>query len=225
MLFDRACKAHSGLVCVATWKCRRITSESSSVLRMACRRMTLQVFTLSTPSLVSRSSQAASIAEPQTPTVEWYLAVVQVVPFLCDAHQIHSSQVGEHIWYLSRGLCPVSSLGTSQPPYYQSGCSKAPFLESIGLVYSRKAHILAFTLEANPSGQTLRNACIFRLMRSSASPFSIVQCNNVISFPTSERPSCVLVIRPMYVRICLIFHSSCLTALCDMGKVHMREPS
>ena len=70
MSFDRACRAHSGLVCVATWNCRGMTSESSSVLRMACRRMTSRVFALLTPSLVSRSSQAASIAEPRTPTVK-----------------------------------------------------------------------------------------------------------------------------------------------------------
>jgi len=81
-----ACKAHSGLVCVATWKCRRITYESSNVLRMAYRRMTSQAFALFTPSFESQASQAASIAEPLTPTVKLYWAVVQVTPFFRDAH-------------------------------------------------------------------------------------------------------------------------------------------
>jgi len=40
MLSIKACKAHAGLVCVVTRNCRRIASESSSVLRMACRRIT-----------------------------------------------------------------------------------------------------------------------------------------------------------------------------------------
>jgi len=105
-------------------------------------------------------------------------------------------------------------------PVYQSGCSEAPSLESIGLVNSRKAHILAITLKA-----TLRNACSFVSLQSSASQQPIAQCNSVTSFPTAERPSCVVVIRPICVRISLISHSSCLTALTDVGKVHIRDPS
>jgi len=72
MSCDRACKAHSGLVCVATWNCRRITSESSSVFLTACCRMTSRVFALLTPNLVSQSCQAASIVEPRTPIVKLY---------------------------------------------------------------------------------------------------------------------------------------------------------
>jgi len=82
------CRTTMGLVCEATWNCRRITSESSSVFRIACCRMTSRVFALFTPSLESRSYQAASIAKPLTPTVKLYWAVVQVTPFFRDAHQI-----------------------------------------------------------------------------------------------------------------------------------------
>ena len=99
----RACKAHSGLVCVTTWNYRRIMSESSSLLRMAYRRMTSQVFALFTPSFESRSPQAASIAEPPTPTVKLYWAVVQVRPFLRDANQI-LSRWRAYLVFLSRSL-------------------------------------------------------------------------------------------------------------------------
>jgi len=155
--FDRACKAHSGLVCVATWNCREITSESSIAFRMACRRMTSRVFALLTPSLVSRSSQAASIAEPRTPTVKLYWAVVQVAPFFRDAHPIYSRWPA-YLVFFSRSLSCAQSRDQSAP-VYQSGCSKAPSLESIGLVNSRKAHIPAITLKATLFGRTLRNAC------------------------------------------------------------------
>ena len=60
-------------------------------------------------------------------------------------------------------------------PVYQSGCSEAPSLKSIGLVNSRKAHILAITLKATPSGRTLRNACSFALLHLSASQYPIAQ--------------------------------------------------
>jgi len=73
-----------------------MTSESSSVLRMPCRRMMSRVFALLTPSLVSRSSQAVSIAEPRTPTVKLYSAVVQVVPCLFDTHLNYSRCLAYH---------------------------------------------------------------------------------------------------------------------------------
>ena len=108
--FDRVCKAYSGLVCVATWNCRRMTSESSRVFLMACCRMTSRVFALFTPSLES----AVSIADLVTPTVKLYWAVVQVAPFFRDAYKYTPG--GERIWCSSRGLCPVPSLGTIRPP-------------------------------------------------------------------------------------------------------------
>ena len=58
MLFAKACKAQSGLVCVATWNFCRITSESSSVFWVACSRMTSRVTSL--------CSQTASNAQPLT---------------------------------------------------------------------------------------------------------------------------------------------------------------
>ena len=136
MLFDRACRAHSGLVWVATWKCSRMTSESSSVLRMACRGMTSRVFALLTPSLVNRSSQAASMAEPCT-----YRAVVQVIPCFFYTHLIFSRCLA-YLVSFSRFLSCAQSRDQSAP-VYQSGCSDAPSLESIGLVYSRNVHTLA----------------------------------------------------------------------------------
>jgi len=159
MSFHRACKAHSGLVCVATWNCRRITSESSSVFLMACCRMTSRVFALFTPSLESQSSQAASIAEPLTPTVKSYWAVVQVVPFFRDAHQIYS-RWRAYLVFFSRSLS-CAQCRDQWAPIYKSGCSEAPSLESIGLLNSRKAHILAISLKATPSGWILRNLCSF----------------------------------------------------------------
>ena len=194
MSLNRACRAHSGLVCVATWNCRRITSESSSVLQMACRRMTSRVLAFLTPSLVSRSFQAVSITEPRTPTVKMYWEVIQVVPCFLDAHLI-SPKCRAYLVCFSRSLSCAQSKDQSAP-VYQSGCSEAPSLESIDLVYSRKAYVLAITLTPTPSGRTLRNAYIFGSVRSSASQYPIVTLINVISFPTSERPICVLVIRP-----------------------------
>jgi len=173
MSFDRACKAQSGLVCVATWNCRRITSESSIVFLTACCRMTSRVFVLSTFNLVSRSSQAASIAEPQTPTTKLYLAVVQVVPCLRDAHQIYS-RWRAYLVFFSRSLSCAQSRDQSAP-VYQSGCSEEPSLESIGLVHSRKAHFLAIALKETPSGRTLRNACSFVSLKSSTSQYPIAQ--------------------------------------------------
>jgi len=194
MSLDRACRAHSGLVCKATWNCRRKISESSSILQMACRRVTSRVFALLTPSLVSRSSRAVSIVEPRTPTMKLYWAAVQVVPCLLDAHLIYS-RCRTYLVSFSRSLSCAQSRDQSAP-MYQSHCCEAPSPESIGLVYSRKAHILAITLKPTPSGRTLRNAYFFGSVRSSASQYPFVTCNNVISFPTSEQPICVLVSGP-----------------------------
>ena len=64
---------------------------------------------------------------------------------------------------------------------YQSGCLEAPSLDSIGLVTSRKAHTLAFSLKATPSGRTLRNASGFVSLKSSTSqyPFLDGYCSTV----------------------------------------------
>jgi len=64
-----------------------------------------------------------------------------------------------------------------------------------------------------------------RSVKSSSSQYPIVTWNVVISLAVSVRPTCVSVIRPMCARISLISHSSCLTALTDVGNVHMRDPS
>jgi len=114
MSLDRACRAHSGHVRVATWNCRKITSESSSVFRMAFHRMTSRVFALLTPGLVSRSSQAVSIAEPWTPTVKLHWAVVQVVPCLRDAHLIYS-RWRAYLVSFSRSLSCAQSRDQSAP--------------------------------------------------------------------------------------------------------------
>ena len=50
--------------------------------------ITLRVFALLTPSLVSWYSQEISIAEPRTPNVKLYWAVVQVISFSRNAHLI-----------------------------------------------------------------------------------------------------------------------------------------
>jgi len=156
MSFDRACRAHSGFECVATWNYHRITSESSSVFRVACRRMTSRVFALLTPSFVSRSSQATSIARPRSPTVKLYWAEVQVVSFLRDAHLICSrwqtylaktSRKSQILVSFSRSLSCAQSRDQSAP-VYQSGCSEASSRESIGLgdnelaAYDRKVSVL-----------------------------------------------------------------------------------
>jgi len=108
-------------------------------------------FALSNPTFGSRSSQAASIAEPLTPTVKLYWAVVQVSPFFCDAQQIYSRWRADLVFF-SRSL-PCAQSRDQSAPVYQSACSEAPSLESIGLVNSRKAHTFAFLLKAIPSGR------------------------------------------------------------------------
>jgi len=66
---------------------------------------------------------------------------------------------------LSRSLSCAQS--TDQlAPVYQSGCSEALSLESIGFVNLRKAHALASSLKATPSSRTLRNASGFVLLNS-----------------------------------------------------------
>jgi len=92
-------------------------------------------------------------------------------------------------------------------------------------VYSRKAHTLAIMLKPTPSGLTLRNACILGSVRWFSSQYPVVTWDDLISLAASERPTCVLVIRPMCARFSLISHSSCLMALTDVGNVHMRDPS
>ena len=64
MSFDRACKAHSVLVCVATWNCCTIKSESSSIFLTALLSDKVTGFALFTPSSEGLSSQTDSIAEP-----------------------------------------------------------------------------------------------------------------------------------------------------------------
>jgi len=225
MLSAKACKAHSGLVCVATWNYHRITSESSSVLRMACCWMTSRILELFTPSLESLSSHADPIAEPLTPTVKLYWAVVQVTPFFRDAHQI-CSRWRACLMFFSRSLSCAQSWDQSAP-VYQLGCSEALSLESIGLVNLRKAHIFAFSLKATPIDWTLRNTSGLVSLKSSASQYPITQWNSLISFPTAELPYCVSVIRLMCARISLIAYSSCLTALTDVGKsrIEIHHPS
>jgi len=172
MSFAKACKAHSELVCVVTWNCCRVTSESSRVFWMACCWMTSRVFALFTPSLESRSCQTASIAEPLTPTVKLYWAVVQVAPFFREAYQMYS-RWRAYLVFFSRSLSRAQSRDQSAP-VYQSGCLEAPSLESTGLVNSRTAHTLAFSLKATLSGQTFKNASDFVSLKS-ASQYPIVQ--------------------------------------------------
>jgi len=62
--------------------------------------------------------------------------------------------------FFSRSLSCAQSRDQSAP-VYQSGCSEAPSLDSIGLVNLRKARTLAFSLKATPSGWTLSNASGF----------------------------------------------------------------
>ena len=82
----------SGHIITGFEKARRVMfmSESSDVLQMACFWMTSRFFLLSTPNLVSRSSQASSIAEPLIPSVKLCRAVVQLSPFVCDSQKKYS---------------------------------------------------------------------------------------------------------------------------------------
>ena len=155
--------------------------------------------------------------------------MIQVIPCLFDAHLIYL-RCRAYLVSFSRSLSCAQSRNQSAP-VYQLGCSEAPSLESIGLVYSRKAHTLAIMLKPTPSGLTLRNACILGSVRSSSSQYPHLHPSipfipvSLISLAASERPTCMLVIRPMCARISLISHSSCLTALTDVGNVHMRDLS
>ena len=147
--------------------------------------------------------------------------MVQVIPCLFDTHLIYSRCQAYLVCFSKSVSCAQSR--DQSAPVYQSGCFEAPSLESIGLVYSRKAHILAIMLKPTPSGLTLRNACILCSVRSSSFLYPIVTRTNFISLAASVRPSCVMVIRPMCARISLISHSSCLTALIGVGNVHARS--
>jgi len=150
-ILDRGCGAHSGLVCVATWNCHRITPESSSVLRMACHRITSRVFALLTHSLVSRYSQKVWIAEPRTPTVKLNWAVVQVVPCLFDAHLIYSRCRAYLVSF--RHFCPVPSLGTSQPPWTSQNAPRRHLWSPLAL-YTRERRISWLTcwIRPHPAG-------------------------------------------------------------------------
>ena len=122
---------------------------------MSCRRMTSRVFALFTPSLESRSSQAASIAEPMTATVKFYWAVVQVTPFFRDAHQIYS-RWRAYLVFFSRSLSCAQSRDQSAPvmmmiafitlksslvPLIEGLCAQIYFRFEISVVCS---HLLLF---------------------------------------------------------------------------------
>jgi len=90
--------------------------------------------------------------------------VVQIDPCLRDAHQRDNVvywKTKRKIYYRWRAylvfFSKVLSCAQSRDqsaPVYQSGCSEAPSLESIGLVNSRKGHILAITLWVLADKQT-----------------------------------------------------------------------
>jgi len=98
------------VVCVATWNCCRMTSESSSALRMACRRwrrVSLHCWPLAWWAGPPRQSQLRSLELPLWSDIgQWHRS------FPVSLTPIWYTRGVERIWCLFRDLYPVPSLGT-----------------------------------------------------------------------------------------------------------------